>query len=522
MALPGNIAGMVAILLLTALIVSPGHAETSPVSPASGPGFFVGLYQEILSLLGIGGSDPPASADELDPTPSATMADTPAPAPAPAPVEMAYLEKVDCSVSDDVVTIYRCKGNVRVPNGIAAEVQVIAQYPDTMSYASIPVAMGGSNFTLRSFVLFPDLKERNQQPAFFVQLDTARYPVVMDGRSGIAYRNLPPAPAAIPALATRPEDTPLSPASADPAPGPVSRTFRYVLRGEPGSIPLPLHDGVYTGQKSLPQVFTCRRTAHDLTPCTPEEERRYYLKYLDEPAQESDLGALVREIRSRAADPDDQARIAISLVQNIPYDYATFYAGNRTGDLRYPYQVLYDNTGVCSEKSLLLAWLLRELGYGVALFSFDEEKHMTVGIQSPGQYAFLNSGYAFIETTAPTIPTDSRGDYAGTGKLTSTPELLQISDGIPFTGISEEYEDASAFNRFGEGGTRVLSPEQYRRWEILMWKYGLHTSDNMTITGNPAGRPLCGDGMYCNGRCWNSCPSGAVPQCSDQGLVCYT
>ena len=178
-------------------------------------------------------------------------------------------------------------------------------------------------------------------------------------------------------------------------------------------------------------------------PVPPEEIRQYYLKYLDDPTQKNDLDALVRQIKSQTADQDDQARVAISLVQNIPYDYNKLYAVAKTGTTRYPYQVLYDNTGVCSDKSLLLAYLLRELGYGVVLFSFDAENHMAVGIKSPDQYAYRNSGYAFIESTAPSIPTDSAGDYPGAGKLTSTPEIIRISDGIPFFSISEEYQDAT-------------------------------------------------------------------------------
>lgn len=38
-----------------------------------------------------------------------------------------------------------------------------------------------------------------------------------------------------------------------------------------------------------------------------------------------------------------QARIAISLVQNIPYDYANLYSVSRTESTKYPYQVLYEN-----------------------------------------------------------------------------------------------------------------------------------------------------------------------------------
>jgi hypothetical protein len=337
----------------------------------------------------------------------------------------------------------------------------------------------------------------------------------MDGWNGIAYRNPPPVPPVVRTTGVRPGTTTAPSVVAAES---TSRIFNYTLRGTRGTIVLALSPGISTSQRSLPRLYTCVRYNNDKTPCTDDEIRQHNLKYLDEQAQKSTLDNLVRSIRSRAADPDDQARIAISLVQNIPYDYDRFYA-NRSGETRYPYQVLADNAGICSEKSRLMAYLLRELGYGVVLFSFETEQHMAVGIKSPAPYSFRDSGYAFIESTAPSIPTDSQGDYTGTGKLTSTPDIIRISDGRSFGSIAEEYADATAFNQFGDGGT--LSPERYRAWEILMWKYGLSTRDGTTITDDPREKPLCGDGIYCNGRCWTGC-HGSAWRCTGEGLVCYS
>jgi hypothetical protein len=158
--------------------------------------------------------------------------------------------------------------------------------------------------------------------------------------------------------------------------------------------------------------------------------------------------------------------------------------------MSYPYKILYDNKGVCSEKSLLLAYLLRGLGYGVVLFEFSSENHVVVGIKSPEQYSYKNSGYAFIESTAPTIPTDSEGDYVGVGKLISTPQIIQVSDGISFSSISEEYNDLQNYNQLydellmisNQYGT-MLDQYQYNRWVSLhnQWnslvrKYGIRVS----------------------------------------------
>ena len=510
--------------LLFCLVISFSCADSSG-TPQTDSNIFVLAYKGIMSALGTRGPDSAPEAAGQDPAPVTT---TPAPPPvttlvAQEPVEMAYLEKTDCSVTDDKVTTCRCRGNIRIRSGIYDEVQVIAKYPDNNTFASGIVSMGGSNVTLKSFILFPDLKYQDEEPAFFVRLDKAWYPVIMNGTAGTAYLNPPPAPVVSRAPVTFRPGTSMPPPAipaADPVSGTADRTFRYVLLGESGSMPMTLHAGVRESQKSLPRLYTCVRYNNDKTPCTQEETRQYYLNYLDETTQAKDLSGLVSRIRSRSQDRDDQARIAISLVQQIPYDEARANVLSVTGDQRYPYQTLYDNTGVCSDKSLLLAYLLRELGYGVALFIFPDEKHMAVGIKSPDQYAYRNTGYAFIETTSPSIPTDADGDYAGGIKLTGMPQVIRISDGIAFSGISEEYQDAVVFNSFGTNET--LSPEKYRVWETLMWKYGMKTGSGKTFGENPADKPLCGDdGISCNGACYRKCSAG-VPQCTSQGLVCYS
>ena len=254
--------------------------------------------------------------------------------------------------------------------------------------------------------------------------------------------------------------------------GLTSRSFDYVLRGRTSSINLKLYSGVYSEITSKESPYGCIRHNYDTSPCTSEEIRQYYLKFIDEPNQKKYLDSLVQFIESTSSNKDDRARIAISLVQQIPYDYSRLYAGSFK--MRTPYEVLYDNKGVCSEKSVLLAYLLRELGYGVVLFEFPTQNHMAIGIKSPSQYDFKNTGYAFIESAAPAIPTDAQGDYVGVGKLTSSPSVLLISNGNSFDTISEEYQDAQRYNTLINMGP-VLDQYSYSQWGTLIQKYGLDT-----------------------------------------------
>jgi len=173
------------------------------------------------------------------------------------------------------------------------------------------------------------------------------------------------------------------------------------------------------------------------------------------------------------------------MVQNIPYDFSA--SSSTGGSMKYPYQVLYENTGVCGEKSVLLAYLLRGLGYDVVLFDFKPEKHMAVGIKSPAEYSFLGSGYAFVESTKPSIITDSEGTYGGGEQLVSVPGILHVSNGRAMTTLSEEYADVttwrtdySQMNQIGEKYGRVLDAYEYGIWKTYrdQWmsinnKYGI-------------------------------------------------
>jgi hypothetical protein len=253
-------------------------------------------------------------------------------------------------------------------------------------------------------------------------------------------------------------------------PGFVTKTFTYNLHGNFSTVNLNLSSDIYDKVSVKPQPVLCYRYENDASSCNNEEIRQYFLKYLDDPVQKKSLDEIVQSIKTKTSDKDDRARIAMSLVQNIPYDYSKanplFF---QTGVPRYPYMVLYEKSGLCEEKSILLAYLLRELGYGVVLFEFSPEKHMAVGIKCPAQYSFNNSGFAFVETTGPAIPTDSYGDYVKIGKLTSNPQIISISDGSSFMSIDEEYRDVQLLNQLNG----VLDESNYSQMSSVERKYGI-------------------------------------------------
>lgn len=127
--------------------------------------------------------------------------------------------------------------------------------------------------------------------------------------------------------------------------------------------------------------------------------------------QDTLLDDFVNKIKKIALDKklssDDTLELAVTLVQSLPYDEAkaaivkqndgsTVEAIKSTWT-RLPYETLYENMGICSDKSLLLVNILSKLGYGVALI--DYPTHLAAAVQCPQDVSTYESGYCYIETT---------------------------------------------------------------------------------------------------------------------------
>lgn len=240
-----------------------------------------------------------------------------------------------------------------------------------------------------------------------------------------------------------------------------ARELPFTVRGRAGTVPVTLYGGVY---EAMPD---------HVIGYVGDDETARYRRIIGEQSTHPYLRDIVATIESMTDEPDDRARIAVSLVQRIEYDTAR--ADSSYFGIRYPYETLCLGRGVCSDKSVLLAALLRELGFGVALFEFGPENHMAVGILCPDGYGYRGEGYAFIESTSPTIITDAGGEYRGAGRLVSTPRVIPIAEGAAFASIGTEANDAAEWNELrGMGPT--LDSYHYGRWQALCREYGLKTS----------------------------------------------
>lgn len=244
--------------------------------------------------------------------------------------------------------------------------------------------------------------------------------------------------------------------------------FRYVLRGQEDEITFRVYEGVLEKISSYPKFLSYEEGEIFL-------RSDFKLKKLENSLQRQAILPLVIRIQNLAPKSKvDQARIAISLVQNIPYNESQNYfsvGGTKIAISKFPYQVLFEQSASCEGKSELLALILKEIGYGVSLFYYSQESHEAVGIKCPVDQSLEGSGYCFIETTAPSILTDNRGKYYDAGVLSSFPEVIIISRGFSLPDNLYEYDDADFFRKYSDKGE--ISFFNVDRWDEIKIKYGL-------------------------------------------------
>jgi hypothetical protein len=287
----------------------------------------------------------------------------------------------------------------------------------------------------------------------------------------------PPAATALPVTVTpAPANATVTPVPALPSTamletGAKKQAYPYAIRGMPQFLYFNTYDGV---RDYLRDRYPDRPT--DFYNVSTLED--YYQHYVSDPVQKKYLDALVENIRERSELPPERARIAVSLIQHIPYAPTT--------QTLYPYEVLYYDMGKCEDKSILMAYVLSKMGYGTALFLYYPEHHMALGLKCPKQYSIAESGYCFVETTSPSIMTYSNGTYAGVGKLTSKPEIIKLSDGDSFDQIAEEYTDAQSYDAVinsavWNGSAMYLDTFNYGQFGYLREKYGLFDLDLVKI-----------------------------------------
>ncbi len=246
----------------------------------------------------------------------------------------------------------------------------------------------------------------------------------------------------------------------------------YYLGGNEGNIEFKVYTGVANYFAGVPRSIS-------YSAGQAFSRADFKLKSINNPIQIEYLMPLVKDIQNLAPNSkEDQFRIAVSLVQHIPFggsNETTTFGGSNIDYARYPYEVLYDGEGVCGEKTEFLAFLLKEIGYGVASFYYPDENHEALGVKCPADESLGDTGYCFIETSGPSVITEKELSYVGIGKLISTPEISLLATGNSLGKNLYEYKDARKLNRIRKSIEKngKLNPLQHRTYEKLKNKYGL-------------------------------------------------
>jgi len=203
----------------------------------------------------------------------------------------------------------------------------------------------------------------------------------------------------------------------------------------------------YSIYQSSPKVYTY---SADNIPNNLREE--FYGMFLKLKSGDTLIDEIIAKLKIVATQnnwtEDETLEFIISFVQYIPYDQAKADSGNVVA--YYPYETLYLDKGVCSDKTFLAMVILRKLGYGAAVLDFPDINHTALGISCPLEYSINNSGYCYVETTNyfpfGVIPQNIKGQaLAGSEKIDNlfdsanlgTMEILQRSSGKLYQRIVE-------------------------------------------------------------------------------------
>lgn len=158
---------------------------------------------------------------------------------------------------------------------------------------------------------------------------------------------------------------------------------------------------LYAAYKTSSKVYT-------YTSASGKSERdirnEFYGLFLKSRNDDFTISSLIARLREMAVinkwTDDELLEAAVALVQYIPYDDVKVVNNSQANNNPYfPYETLYLNKGVCSDKTFLAVALLRQLGYGAAILDFPDRNHTALGIACPTEYSLNGSGYCYVETT---------------------------------------------------------------------------------------------------------------------------
>lgn len=173
-------------------------------------------------------------------------------------------------------------------------------------------------------------------------------------------------------------------------------TYYWTYKNKRYSLTENLSSALYQQYATSPKVYTY---SEKNPPSNPREN--YYAMLISEKSNDQTVDKLLVDLKTIADvegfQGDELVEFVLSFVQYIPYDEIKLTTNDRL--VNYPFETLYKQSGVCSDKSFLATLLLRKLGYGAILFDLPDANHAAIGIQCPVTDSTYGSGYCYVETT---------------------------------------------------------------------------------------------------------------------------
>lgn len=243
------------------------------------------------------------------------------------------------------------------------------------------------------------------------------------------------------------------------------KALTFDFEGEPMKVDVPVDAQLDAQLRAAPHLY-------QYTGQLPKDWRKdYYKMFIANPVDEAAGAYMLDQLRALrpGITRDSLAELVIAFVQGgISYDWQTYHNIDDS-NIRYPYETVFDGTGVCADKSILLAQLLQQLGYGLAVFTFPKANHMALGIRVPRAYGNYNTEYAFVESTSYTAVGLVPDNYVGGTKLERNPRLIPLATkgNAVFEKIAENRQREKEWTRKYGKNFVFYSPQQ-RKLKIAM------------------------------------------------------
>ncbi len=179
------------------------------------------------------------------------------------------------------------------------------------------------------------------------------------------------------------------------------RKFLFKYKNNNYELSYSFSPKLYAAYKTSSKVYTYTSVSGKLESDIRDEFYGLFLKIRNDDYTIDSIIAQLREMAVINKWTDDELlEAAVALVQYIPYDDVKIVNNPQANNNPYfPYETLYLDKGVCSDKTFLAVAILRRLGYGAAILDFPDRNHTALGVACPTEHSLNGSGYCYVETT---------------------------------------------------------------------------------------------------------------------------